>query len=277
MNWIFSNQEPQSPPLLEKKTPEEALKDKHDAFKTLQLTQFERWAKDGDLPPFVTLLRTEEYLRKICQKEIALKKGPQAPSVTQKLKELNHESWFLQREWRYWQRLIVKDPCALEKGFKQCRSDPRWYMHPILVQDCVNRGGCCSRDCGCCVSRERETSSIGELGIGHCTVECGCCCEARGFELTTEEKKKVEKVFGFFDVADNKNRHHYQYDLCCASTWGLSALDVGFYTPDLLWNKPPQKFQYRLVTCEDSSTVDESKNSIEDDIGEESDSTLIDI
>ena len=171
MNWIFWNQEPHSPPLLGEKTPQEAAIEQHNAFKALQLSRLKQWDKELDCPPFATFLRTEEYLRKICQKEIALRKGSPTLAQARQLKEVNHDSWLLQREWRYWRRILIKDPSALERAFKQWRSNPRWYMHSILVEDCVNRGGCCSRDCGCCVSHERETSSIGELGIGHCTVE----------------------------------------------------------------------------------------------------------
>lgn len=114
--------------------------------------------------------------------------GAQDPGSDTDLKELNRIAWFLEREWRYFRSEITGSPSVMERGFVQWRSNPRWYMHRVLVEDCVNRGGCCGRSCGYCESRERETSSVGKLGIGHCTVECGLlqcsrfCTDSRGKE-----------------------------------------------------------------------------------------------
>ncbi|KAL3456111.1 hypothetical protein BJX64DRAFT_296916 [Aspergillus heterothallicus] len=61
-------------------------------------------------------------------------------------------------------------------------------------QDCVNRGGCCARECGCCERvlheypfRDWKNPGRGLEGTvfirkvyAHCTSECGCCVATHG-------------------------------------------------------------------------------------------------
>ncbi|KAJ5371593.1 hypothetical protein N7517_003599 [Penicillium concentricum] len=42
---------------------------------------------------------------------------------------------------------------GLKEVYDSLRRDPKWFMREELVQDCSDRGGCCSRDCGCCAQR----------------------------------------------------------------------------------------------------------------------------
>lgn len=185
----------------------------------------------------------------------------------------------------------MDSPSVIERGFKQWRSDHRWYMHSVLVEDCVNRGGCCNRDCGCCVSHERETSSLGGLGIGHCAVECGCCSKARGFDLTAKEKNVLETRFGYFDITDDddddddeededyedEDDFSYQYRLCCASVWGLLRNDSIFARQRFFFPGIPARiFPSQLVKCKGSGTVDDSETLLECDF-EETDSTTMEI
>ncbi|CRL20672.1 unnamed protein product [Penicillium camemberti] len=66
------------------------------------------------------------------------------------------------------------------------RKFPQWYLTPWLNEDCVRRGGCCGRACGC-YSKLRSSSRSN--GYGYCTKMCGCCLQARGFPLDKEQEK----------------------------------------------------------------------------------------
>lgn len=256
--------------------------ERSDDFHALQRFRLNWWEGKGKEAPecrgSVAFLRTEESLRKICQQEIALKKEPQTPSQIRTLQQLNRHSWLLEREWWYLRSELTECPSALERAFKQWRSEPRWFMHPVLVEDCVNRGDCCGRSCGCCVSRERETSSVGPLGMGHCTVECGCCCNARGFELTAEEKKQLERRFGFLDMTDDGicQDYSYQHRLYFASVWGLLRnASIRHYQRVYKKTVSAPIFQSHSVQCEGARTAGDSKTLLEDDLEEESDSTIL--
>jgi hypothetical protein len=95
------------------------------------------------------------------------------------------------KEWALYQaecRLhsILKEP------YDRLRRDPKWYMREEMVQDCSDRGGCCSRECGCC---EQRHLSKKKKGRGHCTVECKCCIGLRGFELPESQKQEMRQNF----------------------------------------------------------------------------------
>jgi hypothetical protein len=78
----------------------------------------------------------------------------------------------------------------LKANYDRRRKNTKWYMQPVLVQDCMDQGGCCSRSCGCCGHRAIVTKG---RGIGHCTTECRCCTSSRGFELSEHETNQARK------------------------------------------------------------------------------------
>jgi hypothetical protein len=95
------------------------------------------------------------------------------------------KEWALYRaEYRF--HSVLKDP------YDRLRRDPKWYMREEMVQDCSDRGGCCSRECGCC---EQRHLSKKKKGRGHCTVECRCCIGLRGFELPESQKQEMRQNF----------------------------------------------------------------------------------
>lgn len=101
---------------------------------------------------------------------------------------LHKRYWYLQQKWWHYYSCFSADQ---RSKFDLWRSDPKWYMHDLLVKDCAGRNGCCARGCGCCAVR--EPSSKRPLGAGHCTFECSCCREARGFDFPSEERKLFKK------------------------------------------------------------------------------------
>ena len=76
-----------------------------------------------------------------------------------------------------------------KEAYDSLRRDVRWFMREEMVQDCSDRGGCCSRECGCCERRHLSKRK----GKGHCTIECRCCISFQGFELPEEEKVEINK------------------------------------------------------------------------------------
>jgi hypothetical protein len=156
----------------------------------LQRYRYEQYVYEHDLDEkddrLAEFLDTETRLREIAQQVIRLKdQFKQHPiRIAEELIEAQKE--YTQTEFK-WSMIRGCFSGYLERAFEYWRGDPRWYMHRVLREDCARRGGCCGRGCGCCLDRKLELAH--ERGAGHCTVECGCCQEARGYELSKEEKK----------------------------------------------------------------------------------------
>lgn len=77
----------------------------------------------------------------------------------------------------------------LKRSYGKIRRNPAWYLRKELVNDCVKRGGCCGRSCGCCKRRSRAGKNA--KGIGHCTAFCACCEASREADGTTGEGTRV--------------------------------------------------------------------------------------
>jgi hypothetical protein len=73
--------------------------------------------------------------------------------------------------------------------------NPAWYLRKELTDDCIARGGCCSRQCGCCEDRHLHPRWTRGRGIGHCTAECGCCAIYRGYDYTNKEREEAVSQF----------------------------------------------------------------------------------
>lgn len=123
---------------------------------------------------------------------------------------VNKTIWQLSREW--WNHRSEFGEGFVSRAFDLWRSHPTWYMHEVLVEDCVRKQGCCSRGCGCCAKRQLSTR---QLAAGHCALTCGCCRTARGFELTQEEENEI------YAAQDFQANTNFYDRIELASIWGL--------------------------------------------------------
>ena len=143
------------------------------------------------------LTQREEWLH---QKVIALEKAMaiessgksdaiQFENANKQLKEI--QAQYPRKEYDLY-RAEYRFHSIFKNALDTLRRDPKWFMREEMVQDCFDRGGCCSRECGCC---EQRHLSKRKKGRGHCTVECGCCISFRGFELPENQKKEMSIDF----------------------------------------------------------------------------------
>ncbi|KAJ5088688.1 hypothetical protein N7456_012304 [Penicillium angulare] len=191
-------------------------------FKRLERYESSRyWSNDG----LVAFLRTEDQLRELCQQDICLRneKSIAYDKFSRKSTHFKKKAWTLRREWNRLKRKTIERVDNLKDGFETWRANPRWYMHRTLVDDCIQRGGCCARECGCCTSLDRETSLVGKYGVGHCTSSCGCCFESRGFKIGTKTRTKMEIEFGFSEIAKARLKEFAGIHdrIYLASIWGI--------------------------------------------------------
>jgi hypothetical protein len=133
------------------------------------------------------------------------------------IQNLEEEMKGLQRKWWHQEQELFRTeqsiPSTLRERYRSVQQHPKSYMNPLLTEDCTGRGGCCSRECGCCW--KRPASSQRRKAFGHCTVECECCIQNRGFELTEEEKEQ--------------NRQAFEDLLWGRSPWYALAMAVGYF------------------------------------------------
>jgi hypothetical protein len=103
---------------------------------------------------------------------------------------------------------------TLKNSYDKLREDPTWYLRKELVKDCVAKGGCCGRDCGCCA--KRHLNSEKRRGIGHCSTQCACCESHRGSDFTDG------KLFELRDLmVENLNDPDPTYLLAMADAYFL--------------------------------------------------------
>ncbi|KAJ5385595.1 hypothetical protein N7517_003506 [Penicillium concentricum] len=150
------------------KTPEEARLEREGCIRNLQVFRYnldQKESKVHDRDAFADLLHYEEELRRNCQAEIKLRqKGKNDPSFwgtgsssfEDEMSTLYQDNWMWTRAWWYARGWIIGNSGPLQRAFELWRSNSSWYMHLVLVEDCKSRGGCCGRDCGCCLDSTRK-------------------------------------------------------------------------------------------------------------------------
>ncbi|KAJ5880585.1 uncharacterized protein N7473_011638 [Penicillium subrubescens] len=174
----------------------------------------------------IELLLAEHALRELKQREEALK---QRSIALQKAKAIESDSSELEdanaqldetrkqipRKEHDLYGAVSMLTSVLRKDYDSLRRNTKWFMRKEMVQDCSDRGGCCSRGCGCCSQRHL---SKGTKGDGHCTTECWCCTAFRGFEISKEDKIDMVKDF---QSRLERNRSGYLIDM---ADWFFSPL-----------------------------------------------------
>ncbi|KAJ5736021.1 uncharacterized protein N7483_001146 [Penicillium malachiteum] len=193
-------------------------------------------------------LRLERRLREITQREILLQEKmnqndfksdvKEVEEIGKELEELPAEFFMTEQERKsLWPKLST----STKKGLNLWRPQPEWYLHKTLVQDCVDRGGCCGRACGCCQKRKHQLEPNRRLGVGHCTVECGCCEAAHGFAFTDKQKETMKLYYPLNPDSDSK----YFRKIMLASKYGL--IDDCTQRPFDLIDKPPKHEEIQWV------------------------------
>ncbi|CAG8928906.1 unnamed protein product [Penicillium salamii] len=153
---------------------------------------------------FADILIAEYCLREIVQREqtlkskIMMKKKLGTCENRTKRTEDQREAMKLQRRYSEAEyKLYVAEgklPAGtIRNSYDSLRQQPAWYLRQELVIDCARRGGCCSRNCGCCQTRHELAAR--SKGLGHCTPSCGCCTSERGFEYSAAEIKSFVDDF----------------------------------------------------------------------------------
>lgn len=101
--------------------------------------------------------------------------------------------------------------------------DSNWYLSTSLNRECVLRGGCCSRACGCCL-RVRKTDRIPNLF--HCTEFCPCCLATNGLSPSDhipDIDVKVEEDTVKFNVIYGQDL--YSRRVYRAHIWGVDIIN----------------------------------------------------
>lgn len=185
----------------------------------------------------------------------AKKYAAETKNIEEEMVSLDQESWFAERSW--WSKRASFYEGPLSRGIELWRSHPSWYMHPILRQDCAERGGCCGRACNCCFRRQGLLPHRKFEGGGHCTVYCDCCEKARGFKFTSDDIADIESLFDL-------SRSGYFIRICLALL-GLIQDNLDDNPFDLIENMSPQ---YTPITTSNnvSKTDSQGLNSPEIDL-----------
>ncbi|CAG7922538.1 unnamed protein product [Penicillium olsonii] len=222
------------------KTTEEARLEREGCIRDLQVFRYNLYKKGhkgDDWGDFAHLIFLENALRVNCQTEIAFHQGPKTdtsywipelPSFEEEMNALYEDNWMRTRAWWHTRGTLFGISGPLKWAFELWRSDPLWYMHPVLVEDCKSKGGCCGRNCGCCRDAERKNTSAGPLGVGHCTPNCHCCRSSRGFELSEKRERFLADRFSVCDYHDELRTvegeiHPYHHRIFLAYFWGIQC------------------------------------------------------
>lgn len=154
-----------------------------------------------DRSTMTDLLLAEQALREQTQREEALHHRSKAlrkviaiTSDNTELQEVNKELEGAESQYRRKAHALYRAesmlPSSIKSLYDTVRRNATWFMREEMVQDCSDRGGCCSRQCGCCAQRHLSER---QKGRGHCTSECWCCISFRGSDLPEEEKEEIRK------------------------------------------------------------------------------------
>lgn len=173
------------------------------------------------------IVQREAFLIRQCDEAEDLLDDPKKRQ--QQLDEWHAEMRALQQEYWSVERMLYANDDLCPTGpswraYLSIRNLPQWYLGTWLIDDCVRRGGCCGRACGCC---SKPRSSIRSKGDGHCTKMCGCCLQARGFPLNEEQQKLCQPDI---DVKCERGVIDY-YSRCMLEAYTLGLVMSGKFLP----------------------------------------------
>ncbi|CAG8405169.1 unnamed protein product [Penicillium salamii] len=168
---------------------------------------------DGQSFPCSTLIDiilAEYCLREVVQQQQFLKSKlrvlekindneDQKTQCKDNLRSLLHQ--LSDKEYDLYRAEKMIPPGPIKNAYHTLRQDPTWFLREELVEDCVQRGGCYSRDCGCCKMRHEGLKMI--KGVGHCTPACECCSRNRGFEYSPQKRESLFESFREMLKGDN--------------------------------------------------------------------------
>lgn len=133
----------------------------------------EIWRSD-----LINIFQAEHDLRMLVQREEALERKVKAlvktASIDDKLdqtqlEEIKTELQGLQPKITMHEYYLYRAEGELSPAFgslyTKLRLNPKWFMRPGMVSDCANRGGCCSRGCGCCAHVKDDFLGIGRKAL----------------------------------------------------------------------------------------------------------------
>lgn len=164
------------------------------------------------------IFRIEWRLRELAQREEGLKERylslklaassqedrKQLSAWLEELEAIPKEYWLLERQLYEQEALLPRG--GFLRAYSSWRSNPKWYLHPVLVNDCAGKGGCCGRGCGCCEKRGQAMDR--RRSAGHCAVECRCCAKSRGFDVVDTKNTMANHDHCLSVVRDQSNTTH---------------------------------------------------------------------
>ncbi|CDM34792.1 unnamed protein product [Penicillium roqueforti FM164] len=137
---------------------------------------------------FVDIIIAEYRLREIVQQEKSLKRKVRV------IEKIAADKYGDKAAQYYNQELTILLRQYSEAEYKLYLAEIMLPIGPSNgLENCMKRGGCCSRDCGCCHDRHERTER--NKGIGHCTPTCDCCSRERGFNYTARERQGFVEDF----------------------------------------------------------------------------------
>ncbi|CAG8206548.1 unnamed protein product [Penicillium salamii] len=163
------------------------LEDKGGKNPPLRFLRYDEgpWRVIFEAEIFADIIMAEYCLREIVQREQMLTSKTRTSQMIRA-----HRNWD-EAEYKLYLAEVKLPPGAIYDSYHSLWKDAEWYLRQELVDLFASRGGCCSRNCGCCKTRYDRTAGHTDIGhtrhkgIGHCTPSCECCTTEREIEYDT--------------------------------------------------------------------------------------------
>jgi hypothetical protein len=136
---VYANQPLHEFPIGGERTEDEIALEKRGNLNTLHRYRYRvyRNTTSSSSALVQNILSTEEELRYIIQNGVYFKEGDTQETINYVHRQVY---MFTMEYWRYRRELTG----VLGRASDRWRSNPSWYMHRVLVADCVAKQGCSS-------------------------------------------------------------------------------------------------------------------------------------